>query len=318
MTFAGHAAYAQQSQAQSQAVLAAQRQQQELEARRRERELSQRIARRPADRNIPEEVAQITIGDGVERYTKLRDMERRLDATIMQKRLDLMDPYRRRPEVDGKLRIWISNTADGQPWQLMEEGGSGLGEDGTFDFADSSQATYRVKIEARLLDDTFEDQSKPADGDAMETDAADATAKSTAAPRPKFSSFFRAIKIDFDRDPSLQPDGMSSIEWKQPAPNDPSKARGADGGGFDTLEFQRKGDEELNITISLYEDHQPPRYKLSEPLADLLDVSEADTAAVIAGIWDYVRALNLQEDDEHRRFICDARLKAVRLSPFPP
>ncbi|KAF2149350.1 hypothetical protein K461DRAFT_270954 [Myriangium duriaei CBS 260.36] len=309
-------AYAQQHQAQNQAALVMQRQQQEAEARRREREAAHRISKRPADRNIPNEIAEITIGDGVERYKKLRDMERRLDATMMHKRLDLTDPYRQRTEVEGTLRIWISNTAEGQPWQLIEEGGSGLGEDGTFDFADNSQATYRVKIEGRLLDDPADaDDKKDQTENKMDQDGADTNSKPTVQ-RPRFSDFFERIKIDFDRAPSLQPDGMSSLEWKRPS-NDPAeKARqaanpSASENSFDTLEFQRKGDEELNITVNLYRVYTPQRFALSKSLGDLLDVKEIDLASAIAGIWDYVRAHGLQEDDEHRRFICDDRLRSI-------
>ncbi|GAM89810.1 hypothetical protein ANO11243_078490 [Dothideomycetidae sp. 11243] len=310
----GHA-YAQQTQAQNQAALAMQRQQQEAEARRREREIAHRISRRPADRNIPDEVADVTIGDGVERYKKLRDMERRLDATMMQKRLDLTDPYRQRTEVEGTLRVWISNTAEGQPWQLMEEGGAGLGEDGTFDFADSSQATYRIKIEGRLLEDPLAENKQDQGGDGDGTDQAGTDSQTKpASQRPRFSDFFNMIKIDFDRAPSLQSDGLSTIEWKRPAPdaaNKPRRVQNPSEASFDTLEFQRKGDEELNITVNLYREYNPPRYRLSGPLRDLLDISEADLATTIAGIWDYVRAHNLQEDDEHRRFICDDRLRAI-------
>ena len=259
----------------------------------------------------------MVIGDGVERYKKLRDIERRLDATMMHKRLDLTDPYRQRTEVEGTLRLWISNTAEGQPWQLIEEGGSGLGDDGNFDFADNSQATYKVKIEGRLLEDPFEAERPSENGDSSEK-SQDPKLKTTMA-RPRFSDFFQAIRIDFDRAPSLQPDGFSSIEWKRPGVDPVTKARrqtGTPEASFDTLEFSRKGDEELNITINLFREYSPPRYKLSEPLADLLDVTEADLASTIAGVWDYVRANNLQEDDEHRQFSCDDRLKSV--SPPSP
>ncbi|KAG8628965.1 hypothetical protein KVT40_002830 [Elsinoe batatas] len=283
-----------------------QRLQQEEAVKRKERETQQRILQRPSDRNIPDDVAQCTIGDGVERYKKLREMERRLDATMMQKRLDLTDPYRSRTESEGTLRVWISNTAEGQPWQIMEESK----DNDTFDLADNSQATYRVKIEGRLLDSPTEEETKD---DAMEEDDSEAKTKDKAS-RTRFSDFFRAIKIDFDRPASLQSDGVSTIEWKRPShPSDPNKPRlpSSSETSFDTLEFTRKGDEEINITISLFRDHQPPRYKLSPPLASLLCLTEADTATVLGAIWDYVRHHQLQEDDEHRRFICDDSLRSI-------
>ena len=32
------------------------------------------------------------------------------------------------------------------------------------------------------------------------------------------------------------------------------------------------------------------------------------------GIWDYIKAMGLQEDDEKRSFDCDDRLRAVTIS----
>ncbi|PNS14998.1 hypothetical protein CAC42_2227 [Sphaceloma murrayae] len=292
---------------------------QEHDAKMREREKQQRILQRPSDRNMPDEALRCTIGDGVDRYEKLRDMERRLDSTMMQKRLDLTDPYRQRTELEGTVRVWISNTAEGQPWQIMEDHDNTE----TFDLADNSQATYRVKIEGRLLSDPAEDNDT--DGDAMEEDgeAVKLTKKDPKLSRARFSDFFRAIKIDFDRPPSLQPDGMNSIEWKRPTnTTDPNKARIPNNSesSFDKVEFTRKGDEEINVTINLHVDHQPPRYKLSPPLADLLDLPEADTATVLSAVWDYVRSNSLAEDDEQRRFICDEPLRKIfghEVIPFP-
>jgi len=270
-----------------------------MERRVEEQRKQREIALRPTDRNISEKVADITIGDGVTRYQQLRDMERRLDGTMMQKRLQLMDTYRPRCENEGTLRIWISNTAEGQPWQVMEESRTGLAEDGTFDLSDANQATYRVRIEGRVVAEEDDTSSK---------------SEEINAHRTRMSDFFRAISIDFDRDASLQPDGSNSIEWRRPI-SDPRQVNNTES-SFDTLEFSRRGDEEINMTINLYRECQPPRFKLSPPLADLLDMEEGDTASVIAAIWDYVRIMNLQEDDEHRRFVCDERLKGV--SPHSP
>lgn len=290
------------------------RQQEEL----RRREVARRQSKKPTDRTIADDLSDVCIGDGVQRYRKLRDIERKLDAVMMQKRLDVSEGVTTSSSKrEGILRIWISNTAEGQPWQVIEDGGGAFGEDGTFDFGENSQARYRVKIEGRLLPDPEQmDDDEDKDGEAMDHDGAEIKKKPTMLPQPnektKLSHFFKHITIDFDRPASLQPDGFGSIEWKKPQMTNPPGSSTDSEANFDCLEFERKSDEEINVTINLTRDETPERFKLSKPLADLLDTEENDRAGVVAGIWEYVRANGLQEDDEHRRIVCDERLRAVR------
>jgi SWI/SNF-related matrix-associated actin-dependent regulator of chromatin subfamily D len=138
---------------------------QRAEAERREK--MRRIAKNPTDKNIPEGVEDICIGDGVARYKELREVERTLDATMMRKKLDVMDSkHHSRASRHGTMRIWISNTAENQPWQS-----SGIDAD-TFDFESDTNATYRVKIQGRLLDEDDDegledDEDEEKDADAM-------------------------------------------------------------------------------------------------------------------------------------------------------
>ncbi|KAI5358140.1 Putative SWIB/MDM2 domain-containing protein [Septoria linicola] len=283
----------QQAHAQPPQLTQAQIQQQHLEAIRRQ-DLARRQARKPTDREIPDEVSEAVVGDGVERYKKLRDAEKRLDAIMMRKRLDISDNLQRRwTRREGTLRVWISNTAEGQPWQVVEEGNAN--EDGMFELGEN-QATFKVKIEGRLKEDPDEDEAD----------------KAPAGHRPRLSTFFKAITIDFDRNPNLQPDGYSQIEWrkKQVAPGqqlDPSDSENS----FDQLEFTRKADENINITINLTRDEKSERYKLSPELAEILDTDEEDRAGAVQGIWEYCRAMGLQEDDDKRKIICDAALQKI-------
>ena len=262
-------------------------------------------SKRPTDREIPEELADVVVGDGVSRYRKLRDVERRLDAVMMRKRLDVTENSQRRyTRREGVLRIWVSNTAEGQPWQVIEEGSAGLGENGTFDFEESNQATFRVKIEGRLLDDPNEEKEDGGEG---------GQEKEGPVKRARLSNWFKAITIDFDRNPALQPDGYSSIEWRKPHPKsqtfDPAGAEV----NFDTLEFERKSDENINVTINLIRDEKIERFKLSPQLAEILDVEEEDIAGCVQGIWEYSRAMGLQEDQDKRNIVCDEPLRAVSI-----
>lgn len=298
---------------------AAQQQQQQHSQQRQQQQARQadaaRRAKQPTDRTIPDELTEVVVGDGVERYDQLRAVERRLDATMMRKRLDVNDNVNRRyTRRDGLLRVWIRNTAEGQPWQVMEEG-MALGEDGTIDFGDSSAATFRVKIEGRFEDDEAQDgvdKGKSRDAQAAEDDRPASTAEAKAPParRPRFSHFFKSITIDFDRNPALQPDGYSAIEWRKPGTGsnvDPANSEAS----FDTLEFERKGDENINITISLVRDEWPERCKLSPALAEILDSEEEDMLTVLHGIWEYARAMGLQEDEDKRNIRCDEPLRRV-------
>ncbi|CAN9165724.1 unnamed protein product [Alternaria alternata] len=256
----------------------------------------------PTDKNIPEGVEDVCIGDAVARYKELREVERTLDATMMRKKLDVMDSkHHSRASRYGTMRIWISNTAENQPWQS-----SGIDAD-AFDFESENNATYRVKIQGRLLDEEGDegledDEEDEKDADAMDEDGAE---KKPAAKPKLFSHYFTSINIDFDRAKSLQPDNFTQIEWKRPENPTAKEAN------FSELEFERKGDENINITINLQRYQNPEVFRLSKPLAELLDTDEEDRAGVLMGIWEYARSQHLQQEDDERKFACDARLKAL-------
>ena len=287
--------------------------QQRQEVQTREMEAAKRRARRPTDKNIPEGVEDVIIGNGVQQYKDLRDVERRLDAVMMRKRLDLQDPRPQSHERTRTLRIWISNTAENQPWQ-----GRGLDEN-AFDFSTGLEGTYKVKIEGRLLENdgsgpTSEDDLVEQDDDAMDYDSQkNSSERAKIAPkrqRQKLSHFFKQITVDFDRSKNLQPDGVSQIEWKRPSfpPNIPSLPASAN---FDCLEFERKSDENINCTINLYRDETPERFAISKPLADIVDMEEGTRDAIIMGLWEYIKAMKLQQNDEKRLIQCDDRLRTV-------
>lgn len=286
---------------------------------------AKRRSEKPTDKNMPDGIESLILGDGVQQYKRLREVERRLDAVMMRKKLDQQDSLRNPVKKYSTLRLWISNTVENQPWQ-----GSQMDEN-AFDFNMGVEATYRVKIEGRLIEDE-EDRDEGSDDegfddrpqDEMAVDGAqdgeDTAGKQTQKPsgprqRTKLSHFFKAITIDFDRNKNLQPDGTSQIEWKKPpqAANNPAPLPNA--ADFDCLEFERKSDENINCTINLYPDDE--RHLLSPELAAVLDTDEADRAAVIEGIWEYIKAMELAQDDDKRSIHCDDRLKAVSQTPAP-
>lgn len=308
---------------------ALQQQQAQREAAQRAMEAAKTRAKQPTDKNIPEGVEDLIVGDGVKQYRDLREMERRLDAVMMRKRLDLHEIRPQTHDRTRTLRIWISNTAENQPWQ-----GRGLDEN-AFDFNTGMEGTYKVKIEGRVLDDENakvdsdeEDEDEAdneavADGqaekseDVMDHDGTEESPKKVTnpiKPRQKMSHFFKSIVVEYDRNKNLQPENAGYIEWKKPPipPNTPNPPVQAD---FDFLEFERKSDENINCTLNFHRDDNPERFAVSKDLAEIIDVEEATRERVVTGIWDYARAMHLQQDEEKRYIQCDARLRAVRIFP---
>lgn len=79
-------------------------------------------------------------------YMDLLAFERKLDATIMRKRLDIQEALKRPMKQKRKLRIFISNTF--YPAKEPSEGEEG------------SVASWELRVEGRLLDDTKNDPNK--------------------------------------------------------------------------------------------------------------------------------------------------------------
>jgi chromatin remodeling complex protein RSC6 len=188
-----------------------------------------------------------------------------------------------------------------QVWQ------GGLNVD-SFDFTPNLEASYRVKIEGRLLDD--EDDADLTDGPA----AQDAKAKITPpnGQKHRFSHFFKALTVDFDKTRARNATEQS-VEWKKPdrAPPSSNPPAAAD---FDELTFKRNGDENMNITINLYRHEDPERYQLAPELTAIVDMTEATRQEVLLGMWEYIKLLGLQDDEDKRNFRCDDLLKKVRLA----
>lgn len=284
--FTGQVPATAQQYAAQQAAIQQQRQQQQQAIV--EHQHAQRRAKKPTDKNMPDGIEDMIIGEGVTQYKELREQERRLDYAIMRKRLDLTDSFNRNNKRQKTLRIWVSNTADNQPWQK-----NGLEED-AFDFTSTEQSTARVKIEGRILEDP--------DDDIMNSDDEGEETSPPVKPAPqKMSHFFKSMTVEFDKHRNNVPDPGWQVEWKKQPGND-----------VDVIHFRRPCDENINININLVRDDAPERYKLSPILADTLDMSEGDRPEIVMGIWEYVKCMNLQEDEDKRMVRCDDQLRQVR------
>ena len=306
------------------------------EAQRREAGnlLAKLRSRKPTDKSLPDGIEENLVGEGdvAQAYRNLRDFERRLDATMTRKRLDIVDSVARNQKRYKTLRIWITNTVEDQFWQT-----NGINVD-SFDFSNNLESSYRVKIEGRLLDDDEEtsagkegeDSTEGGNktitdgGDKMDTAEDNSTNKNKPKPTPakpgqryRFSHFFKSLTVEFDRpranNPAQPGDAAGSnaiVEWKKPdkTPAGSNLPAAAD---FDEFTFKRSGDENINITISLFRHEDPERYELSDDLAELVDAREATRQEAVMALWEYVKLMRLQEDEDKRNFRCDDLLKKV-------
>lgn len=190
-----------------------------------------------------------------------------------------------------------------------------------FDFSTNNESSYRVKVEGRLLDDDDDfdkddeedDAKESGQGDKMDTDApSENKGKDVAlkkAPSARFSHFFKSLTVEFDRT-KMRNGADNPVEWKKPerAPNSANPPAAAD---FDEITFKRHGDENMNITIVLERDETPERFQLSPELSDIVDMTAATRAEVVMGLWEYIKLMGLQEDEEKRHFRCDELLRKV-------
>ena len=284
----GQIAPAQHSHQQAQAQLVSQQMQQRNAAI--EHQLAQRRARKPTDRNMPEGIDDLVIGEGVKQYKELREMEKKLDHAMARKRLEIQDSFSRNIKRQRTMRIWISNTVSNQLWQVSPD-------ENSFTFEREGEPTYQVKVEGRLLEDPEDDILYESDDENEKP----TEASSSQQPVKRFSHFFKAISVEFDKTHSATGDPNYQVSWKKQA----------NSGELDHIRFQRRSDENLNVSILLTRDEQPERFRLSQALAATLDMEEADRAEVVMGIWEYVKAMGLQEDDERRTIRCDERLRQI-------
>lgn len=209
------------------------------------------------------------------------------------------------------LRIWVTNTVEDQEWQSNDLNVP------AFDFSSNLEPTYRVKIEGRLLDDDdnldMGDSGDEAEGDKMDEDGAGSKSTANKAPKHRFSHFFKALTVDF---PTNRKGVDHSVEWKKPERAGPS-ANPPAAADFDELTFKRSGDETLNITINLVRHEDPERYAIEPALADVIDKTEATRQEVVMAVWDYIKFMGLQEDEEKRNFRCDDLLRKVQCARCP-
>lgn len=220
-----------------------------------------------ADKILPQKVRDLVPES--QAYMDLLAFERKLDATIIRKRLDIQEALKRPMKQKRKLRIFISNTF--YPAKEPAEGAEGAGQEG-------SVASWELRVEGRLLDDSKNDPNKI---------------------KRKFSSFFKSLVIELDKD--LYGPDNHLVEWHRTLNTQET----------DGFQVKRPGDKNVRCTILLLLDYQPLQFKLDPRLARLLGVHTQTRPVIISALWQYIKTHRLQDAHEREYIVCDKYLEQI-------
>ncbi|KAL5215416.1 hypothetical protein ABZP36_006817 [Zizania latifolia] len=227
--------------------------------------------RKLPDKQLPDRVAALLPESAL--YTQLLEFEARVDAALHRKKVDIQEALKTPPSLQRTLRIYVFNTFANQTSRTIPPP------------KNAEPPTWSLKIIGRVLED------------GAELDPASVVPKHNPV-YPKLSSFFKRVTIALD--PSLYPENPL-IVWENARSAAPQE-------GF---EVKRKGDKEFVVNIRLDMNYTPEKFKLSQPLMEVLGVEVDTRARVIAALWQYIKAKKLQNPTDPSFFVCDPQLKKV-------
>ncbi|KAH7882708.1 hypothetical protein F5I97DRAFT_1939301 [Phlebopus sp. FC_14] len=236
--------------------------------------------RKLTDKSIPNALSQVPeFAQESKMYQSLLEMERKLDWTMMRKRVEVQDALARNPTTPRTLRVFLSHSVSGQPWQVGETDGEG--EVVNFETGQGIPA-WSFKVEGRLLEPPNQ------------------RSRDRVAPR-KFSTFIKRMVVELDRDPNLYPDG-NIVEWPRPQGVQPP---------LDGFTVRRTGDQPTRIRIIMYLEQTPEQYKVGPELADVLAIKEESRIGVIQALWNYIKINGLQDKVDRRKVKADDYLRPI-------
>ncbi|PCH42853.1 SWI/SNF complex 60 kDa subunit [Wolfiporia cocos MD-104 SS10] len=239
--------------------------------------------RKVTDKNLPNALLQSPeFAADSQMYRDLLEMERRLDWTMTRKRVEVQDAIQRIAPTTRTLRIFISHTVSGQPWQQGIEGAGAEGDAGKVNpETGEGIPAWSLRIEGRLLE------------------IPNQRAKDKVPPR-KFTTLIKQMMVEFDRDMALYPEG-NIVEW----------LRGPQQAQLDGFTIRRKGDAPTRIRVLLHLEQQPELYKVHPELGNILGLREESRTGVIQAVWNYVKLQNLQDKVDRRVVRADAHLRPI-------
>ncbi|KAI1707642.1 SWIB/MDM2 domain-containing protein [Ditylenchus destructor] len=248
--------------------------------------------RRFADKVVLPEIR--TLVPEAEAYMGLLAFEQKLDGTLTKKRLDIQEALKRPMKIKKKLRIYLSHSFF--PGKEPER----EGEEGTVPM-------WELRVEGRLLDEPSNIQ--PMDPSGINPPIA--PSRTVAQPKRKFSSFFKSLIIELDKD-IYGPDNHL-VEWHR----NPQTME------TDGFQVKRPGDRDVKCRVLLLLDHQPMKFKLHPRLAKLLGIAMETRPKIIEALWQYIKTHKLQDSTDRDVINCDVfleqifRVKKIRFMEIP-
>uniref|UniRef100_A0A8R1I6X2 SWIB domain-containing protein n=1 Tax=Caenorhabditis japonica TaxID=281687 RepID=A0A8R1I6X2_CAEJA len=218
-----------------------------------------------------------------ENYMALLASEQKLDSTLSRKKLDLQEVLKRPIKVKKRLRIYISHT-------FVEEKHPEKEND------EAALPMWELRVEGRLLDDS----------------TTTTAANHRPLPKRKFSSFFKSLVIELDKE-MYGPD-QHLVEWHRTQNTNET----------DGFQVKRAGDRPVKCRILLLLDNHPAKFKLHPRLAKVLGIAVETRPKIIEALWQYIKTHSLQDSKERDIINCDLFLQQcfgvnrMRFMEVPP
>ncbi|RUS83300.1 hypothetical protein EGW08_008922 [Elysia chlorotica] len=216
-----------------------------------------------ADKILPQRVRDLVPES--QAYMDLLAFERKLDATIMRKRLDIQEVLKRPMKVS-QISLFKTHSS---LFRLIKEG-------------EESVPSWELRVEGRLLED-----------------AASAKLSDSNKIKRKFSSFFKSLVIELDKE--LYGLDNHLVEWHRT----PSTQE------TDGFQVKRPGDQNVKCKVLLMLDYQPMQFKLEHRLARLLGIHTQTRPFIVNALWQYIKTHKLQDSSEREYINCDKYFEQI-------
>lgn len=148
-----------------------------------------------------------------------------------------------------------------------------------------AQGNWELRIEGRLMDESS------------------AQSSSGTNKKQKFSTFFKSLIIELDKE--LYGPDNHLVEWHRTQSTSET----------DGFQVKRNGDRDVKCTILLVLNHEPPQFKLDARLARILGVHMASKPVIVQHIWQYVKEHNLQDPNQNEWINLDKYLENLIRRP---
>ncbi|KAF2077405.1 hypothetical protein CYY_001254 [Polysphondylium violaceum] len=211
-------------------------------------------------------------------FTQLLEFEKKLDASINKRLVDMQESSRSRSQKNFKtLRLSIFNTYANQSafYHIDNKSLTTLGE----------KPSWTLRIEGRLLDDS--------PNPLIYTNSKSSSSSMMMKPvKRKFSTFFKKVFIQIGHRDTCEWDKSQSFTET------------------DGFEIKRTGNQEVDVKILMYLDHQPQRYKVLGFLSQILNIHTDTKPKIILAFWHYIKTNKLLDPD-CKKINCDESLKSI-------